>query len=292
MPTFLIDTDVNPFPLTLPTGLGVASLQNAYDVGVSGDITVSAAGGPLSVMDAVASIGTLFQVQNNTGGTTYFAVSPTQVTQSIPLVFTGSATLKSQVADGAAAVGFHIGTTNTLVNANARIASFENPLGTEKLGILLTGQMITPDGGGIRTTGGLSRLIVSDAGGTALNYNSAGINVGTWIVVTRGWEWSHTALADTSPVLTTASSTYQSYTTGPTGARTVTLPTAASAGPGHVYVVMDSTGSCSVANTITVTPAIADSINGLGGGVGFVMNSAFKVVTFISNGNANTWTAY
>ncbi len=71
-----------------------------------------------------------------------------------------------------------------------------------------------------------------------------------------------------------------------TAARTVTLPAAASVNPGQPLVIVDESGACSATNTITVTRAGADTINGAASAV---IASAFGYLELVSNG-ANKWT--
>jgi hypothetical protein len=71
-----------------------------------------------------------------------------------------------------------------------------------------------------------------------------------------------------------------------TAARTVTLPAAASVNPGQPLVIVDESGACSAANTITVTRAGADTINGAASAV---IANPFGYLELASNGS-NKWT--
>jgi hypothetical protein len=71
-----------------------------------------------------------------------------------------------------------------------------------------------------------------------------------------------------------------------TAARTVTLPAAASVNPGQPLVIVDESGACSAANTITVTRAGADTINGAASAV---IANPFGYLELVSNGS-NKWT--
>ncbi|HEY1944127.1 MAG TPA: hypothetical protein VGH40_18595 [Roseiarcus sp.] len=71
-----------------------------------------------------------------------------------------------------------------------------------------------------------------------------------------------------------------------TAARTVSLPPASAYPPGQHLVVVDESGACSATNTITVSRAGSDTINGV---ASIAIASAFGAVMLESNG-ANAWT--
>ena len=71
-----------------------------------------------------------------------------------------------------------------------------------------------------------------------------------------------------------------------TAARVVSLPAAASFPPGHRFVVVDESGACSATNTLTLSRAGADTINGAASGV---IASAYGYLALESNG-VSAWT--
>jgi hypothetical protein len=71
-----------------------------------------------------------------------------------------------------------------------------------------------------------------------------------------------------------------------TAARVVGLPAASSFPPGHRLVVVDESGACSATNTLTLSRAGADTINGAASGV---IASAYGYLALESNG-VSAWT--
>jgi hypothetical protein len=71
-----------------------------------------------------------------------------------------------------------------------------------------------------------------------------------------------------------------------TAARVLTLPSAATMAAGDSFWIGDSSGSCSATNTITITRAGTDTING---GTTYVLNTAFGQTRIQSDGAAK-WT--
>ncbi len=71
-----------------------------------------------------------------------------------------------------------------------------------------------------------------------------------------------------------------------TAARTLTLPAASAYPAGATLTIVDESGSCSATNTITISRAGADTING---GTGTGLSMAFGYVALESNG-FNKWT--
>jgi hypothetical protein len=71
-----------------------------------------------------------------------------------------------------------------------------------------------------------------------------------------------------------------------TAARAVTLPAAASYPPGQRLVVADESGACSATNTITLSRAGSDTINGA---ASLIIAAAYGYVALESNGS-NAWT--
>ena len=71
-------------------------------------------------------------------------------------------------------------------------------------------------------------------------------------------------------------------------ARVLTLPLVASLEDGYTIVVQDESGSASGGNTITVTAAGSDTING---GTTAVISSAYGRVTLIKSGTAAWYSA-
>ena len=98
----------------------------------------------------------------------------------------------------------------------------------------------------------------------------------------RPLDWTRRAIVDANATLTASDYTV-AYTTL-TAARTVTLPAANAVPAGQIFQVTDETGNCSAVNTITITPAGADTFNGGAA----VMNAAYSVRTFYSDG-ATKW---
>ena len=71
-----------------------------------------------------------------------------------------------------------------------------------------------------------------------------------------------------------------------TAARTVALPAASAFPPGEVLRVVDESGSCSAANTITLAPAGSDTIDGA---TSSVINIAYGALALVSDGSSK-WT--
>lgn len=71
-----------------------------------------------------------------------------------------------------------------------------------------------------------------------------------------------------------------------TAPRVVTLPTAAAMGTGYLLTIVDESGSVTGTNTLTITRAGADTVNGA---TTYVMNTACAAVTLLSDG-VSKWT--
>jgi hypothetical protein len=120
-----------------------------------------------------------------------------------------------------------------------------------------------------------NRLVVND-GATAGGFAAAKLS--ETVTITR------TAISDVAYTVLTTDRTV-AYT-ALTAARAVTLPAASAYPTGTRLLVVDETGNCSSANTITLSRAGSDTI---GGATSVVVNLAYGYVAIESNGS-NAWT--
>ncbi|SEC59285.1 hypothetical protein SAMN05519104_1677 [Rhizobiales bacterium GAS188] len=125
--------------------------------------------------------------------------------------------------------------------------------------------------------GGGSWIQKTTRGGVVLRSN--GSNAWNVLVVPQ-----RTAVADANYTATFGDSLI-AYTSI-TAARTVTLPAAASYQKGAQLTIIDESGSCSTTNTIGITRAGADTINGL---TSLTLNQAYAYVALESDG-VSKWT--
>jgi hypothetical protein len=105
------------------------------------------------------------------------------------------------------------------------------------------------------------------------------------LTLNGGQNWHRTTFSNTSPTAVTADQIL-AQTGTLTAPQTVTLPAADTAGSGHILTVLDESGTCSGINTLTVTRAGADTINGA---TTDVLNAAYAKRTYVSDGTSK-WT--
>ena len=103
--------------------------------------------------------------------------------------------------------------------------------------------------------------------------------VSNWSVM--DYEPVRTPIADAAYTITSRRDCIISYTSI-TASRIVTLPAATNAG--QRIVIVDGSGSCSATNTIVITRAGSDTINGA---TTYTLSTAYGSVTLLANGTTN-----
>lgn len=187
-------------------------------------------------------------------------------------------------------IAFGRGCTTDATEWGLAIGSYSSiPFGNRIIGI----------GGNISTAGAKVINIATDGWSVAAN-NAININTGAGQTITTsnsitigdsthtsvsigGVTWGSYRRTPVNDVDATATATSDLIAyTAISAARVINLPAANSVAAGKRYTITDESGNCSVVNTITITPAGADTF--VGGSN--VMQTAYSTREFYSNGSS------
>jgi len=310
----LYDADLSTILIANPTGTntiklpaGVTSTTTTTGtlvvtggVGISGDIFAGSINGPVG------------GVTPNTGAFTTLSTSSTATIGTNLTITTGYLLFTNNVAlytngqinctalSGMTIVGKTGSTYDFAVYSNGPgSAILANPTGTNSIILpgniasttATTGTLIVTGGAGISgalNIGGplglaASQGITIPSGAPSTTTNSLYNNGGSLYFNGNAVGFTRIPVADANYVIATTASVILAYTSIST-ARTLTLPAATQAG--QIIWVVDSSGSVTSTNTITITRGGSDTIEGVG--TTWVLNSAYTSVCLESNG-AGKW---